>query len=626
MKITHIILFTLFFIIAAYAKVTMELVNPDFAIQVDPNTKRYAPKILEILFTYEAEDDVHPGFNISINSLQGSIVTHAKGIKKILLPAFYGEPETDTVITISFNVTILDPFFTGMGTVPVLDSYTVNHNVTVPFVSSEVPEESLTWLTTGDGLKTNSARNILKLEDGTLIIQQNGITTYLNGAVEVLDTTNGLGNSFMSRFKAFKDGLIFSDNSYVRYYDGVNWKLTPISDLNLKYVNFNRAIIDSLWGKTWLDKSGGGVCVYDGENWQQFDTSNGFPSMDDISFIAPDGLGGVWIKYNNHPAYTFAHFNGSNWKSYELYEKTGYVYSFNFTSDLNGGFYVCNGNEDKILHFKDDSLSDITGDLIDGTVEFRELKIYPDGHGGIWYLFQDSGSVTPVLTHKDVYSDTIKASIEHKELEYIYYFYPVDKNRFWAYHTNSIDYYASVSYYDGSQYSHFTAPDDLIDDKIDQFVVKNNKAWISYKDTCGISYYDGSGWFYINKDNGFPEYPISEIFPVAEDEAWATFKSGLGMIRIPASLDGLNISNAVLKERNIPIAVRKNRIIISSESQIGMELRLLNLKGQSIYKTETTLKKGNNVITIPKEHAKGLYLLSVKIGKRSFTFKIVHNM
>ncbi len=115
-------------------------------------------------------------------------------------------------------------------------------------------------------------------------------------------------------------GLIASNGGGIKMYDGQNWKEFTIEDglPDSRYLRITDSLIDSngnVWytaGITFLSLAGagefGGVYKYDGKKWSVFTIEDGLPSKRVLS-ILEDNNGNIWIGTD----YGIAKYNGEDW-------------------------------------------------------------------------------------------------------------------------------------------------------------------------------------------------------------------------------------------------------------------------------------------------------------------------
>jgi len=125
-------------------------------------------------------------------------------------------------------------------------------------------------------------------------------------------------------------------------FDGSNWINYTESNSGLSYNSINQQsmILDlqgNLWFGTVKDTYGTGVTMYDGTQWQSFDSDDGLIN-NVVKNIAVDSNGNKWFVAN----YGISKYDGSSWVSYTS-ENTGvdlidYVFSIAIDSEDNKWF------------------------------------------------------------------------------------------------------------------------------------------------------------------------------------------------------------------------------------------------------------------------------------------------
>jgi hypothetical protein len=125
-------------------------------------------------------------------------------------------------------------------------------------------------------------------------------------------------------------------------FDGSNWINYSESNSGLSYnrINQQSMILDlqgNLWFGTVKDTYGTGVTMYDGTQWQSFDSNDGLVN-NAVKNIAVDSNDNKWFVAN----YGISKYDGSNWVSYTS-ENTGvdlidYVFSIAIDSEDNKWF------------------------------------------------------------------------------------------------------------------------------------------------------------------------------------------------------------------------------------------------------------------------------------------------
>lgn len=125
-------------------------------------------------------------------------------------------------------------------------------------------------------------------------------------------------------------------------FDGSNWINYSESNSGLSYnrINQQSMILDlqgNLWFGTVKDMYGTGVTMYDGTQWQSFDSNDGLVN-NAVKNIAVDSNDNKWFVAN----YGISKYDGSNWVSYTS-ENTGvdlidYVFSIAIDSEDNKWF------------------------------------------------------------------------------------------------------------------------------------------------------------------------------------------------------------------------------------------------------------------------------------------------
>jgi len=148
-------------------------------------------------------------------------------------------------------------------------------------------------ITKKDGLASNVALAVYPSRDGSTWISSwgSGLSHYLDGNVEVLNTTNGLPSNFVMGLVETKDGSLWTGADY----NGplIRIKGGKISVFEHKGHHGTPALYEDERGLLWIGNRGN-LETWDGSRFRRYTTRNGLTD-DEINAICGGDDGVVWI-------------------------------------------------------------------------------------------------------------------------------------------------------------------------------------------------------------------------------------------------------------------------------------------------------------------------------------------
>ncbi|MGE4288552.1 MAG: two-component regulator propeller domain-containing protein [Salinivirgaceae bacterium] len=185
-----------------------------------------------------------------------------------------------------------------------------------------------------DGLANNST-NTLLIESATSIVfgTEYGISTFNGGVWSTINTADGLVSNYLLAVHGNQNGMIaFGTYQFgTSVFNGTTWESAgtqnnklPGNWINSVYVASNNDV--------WIGTSSSGIVKYDGTNYTNITTTDGFPD-NDINYITGDDAGNIWIATSGGGV---AKYDGS---TFTVYKQTDGLASNTPT------YIAINGNE-----------------------------------------------------------------------------------------------------------------------------------------------------------------------------------------------------------------------------------------------------------------------------------------
>ena len=169
------------------------------------------------------------------------------------------------------------------------------------------------YFTTKDGLISDHINALAEDREGNILIgTSHGLSVYNGETFSNYNFTNGLGNGNITDIKVFGNktwiacgvrskttGYNYAIGGGLSIFDGENFKSIDLSKFN----NINRnastcfVIEKDFLGNIWIGTSGGGILKYNGTSFEQFTTSDGLPSNYIRDILIDEH--GLWICTSN---------------------------------------------------------------------------------------------------------------------------------------------------------------------------------------------------------------------------------------------------------------------------------------------------------------------------------------